>query len=234
MPTSHFSLISTNPWRMLLFGVLGCLLPIAIYIVSWELMNSDLHERYNYLYKLLLFPSIILGGVLTYAGYKLSSYKIEIEIDENGLREKITPLFFLLPKRNISTSWKEIASHSFTEDSKGKVLIIHLKNHRKLTIAQAYIINSSHDFDAFYKNFLSNIETYNNLNIDEEQVQAMPGFYQSKWGKFFAYILILLFLTVAFVPAFMGIHLNFWGGFRLCFFGMVTGLYVYRSLFTNQ
>ncbi|MBK6903300.1 MAG: hypothetical protein IPH04_10950 [Saprospirales bacterium] len=234
MPSTSFTFIATNPWRMLLFGVLGCLLPLAAYVITWEWLEGMLDEKYQEVSDWMLIPILLVSGIFTFFGFRYSSVYLTVDIDERGMLKKMKPRLFFLPRREVFIAWKELHDYTFTEDSRGKVLGIHLKDKRSWTISQAYVIDRSIDFDLFYQSFLQHLNDFNFQPGQKDQIAMGPDFYRSKWGKILAYLLLFLMVVVAILPIIRGEPMSGWQWFRLCFFEIAGGVYVYRSLIAKR
>lgn len=226
MAASSFSFLAAHPWRMLLFGVLGCLLPLAAYLISWGLLDGDLRGQYRQAFDWMLIPVLLLSGILTYLGFRFSSAFLTVGIDEKGMLKKIKPRLFFLPRREEFIAWEELREYSYTEDSRGKILKIRLKGGRAWTIAQVYALDRSAEYELFYQAFLLHIQGREQVAGEKEG----PDFYHSKKGRIIAWLLLFLMAVVAVLPIIRGEPMSGWQWFRLCFFEVAGGVYVFRSL----
>lgn len=235
---STFKINSINPWRMLLFGSLGVLLPITIYILLSEYKAKAFLTDYTEMIDLLFIPVLITSILGGYLGFKYSAYLVTININAEGLSETIKPGLFFLREKFVSCKWQEIATYSLTEDSKGKILEITLHSDRKISIGIAYVLNKSEIFDKFYSNYINHLTNYNQTLIAQKSTENIilksKGFYESKTAKIIAIILLTMMLIVIFIFLVSDKKTDLWYWFRLLFFELLGGAFVWRTLFTKS
>lgn len=236
MQENSFTISSIHPWRMLLFGSLGALIPIAAYLISLECMTEDFKSTNDMLLNLSFLAVMALSFLGAYCGFRFSGSKMELKINPTGLSISIHPRW-IFSKVNMATyRWEEMVNYSLTEDAKGKILEITLKGNRRITIGVAYVLKNEDHFDAFYAAFLSHMDRVNRHLTDSsgsemQVVHKTTGFYQSKQGKLWAWFLILLMTGVFILFIFSDKALKGWDWFRLVFFEAMAGYFVWRALF---
>ncbi len=148
-----YTINSIQPWRMLLFGVLGCLFPIVLFIISWNWWDEGFVARFPHFFDWMLLLTMILCAVFAYAGFKLSSMRLQVTIGDDGIKIRKKVKLPLVPADENFYAWNEVKTFKYTEDSKGKILSIFLHSGKRVTIAQAYVLDRSPHFDAFYETF---------------------------------------------------------------------------------
>jgi len=161
MEAAHtYTINSIHPWRMLLFGVIACLIPIVLFMMSWNWWNPQFTDQYPYFFDLLIIPVLVLSAALTYLGFRMSAVGILITLDSKGFNIQKNTHFPFIPKASVYKPWEEIIAYQYLEDNKGKILKIKLNDKSQITIAQAFVLGRSGDFDRFYASFANYYKPY--------------------------------------------------------------------------
>lgn len=231
MPQFTYSVNSINTWRMLLFGITGALLPIVVYIFALEFTPVDYRMTHKDIFSLLIIPVLALSVLGAWLGFKYSVLKTEIRVSDKGIAENIRPRLSFLPERKMTFGWQDISTYDLTEDSKGKILNIHLKNGHVISLGIAYVLNGSDDFDAFYSTFMEHLQNHSFDNTSQTPVTQSPDFYQSKSGRVFTWSLVTLMAGLLLLLILADKQLDAWDLTKLLFFGTMAGFFIRRSLF---
>ena len=151
---------SIKPTRMLVFGVVGCLLPIVVYISLTDKLIVWFSQR-DFILDILILPLLPLCAILSWLGFRLSADVMEISMDTNGMTVHVKPRFPLIDEKISKFKWDEIVAYRLGRDNRGNILRLYLRNGSEFTVAQAFIIDRGTDFDVFQLHFDIYAQLYN-------------------------------------------------------------------------
>lgn len=151
---------SIKPNRMLLFGVIGCLLPIVIYISLTDKLLVWFSQT-DFILDILILPLILICIIFAWLGFILSVDVMEIAMDTNGMTVHVKPRFPLLDEKISKFKWEDIIAYRLVRDNRGNILRLYLKNGSEFTIAQAFIVDRGTGFDVFQLHFDIYVQLYN-------------------------------------------------------------------------
>lgn len=151
---------SIKPTRILVFAIIGCLLPVVIYISLTDKLLA-LFSQTDAVLDILIIPLIPICIFFAWLGFRLSADVLEIAMDTNGMTVHVKPRFPLLDEKISKFKWEEIIAYRLVRDNKGNILTLYLRNGSEFIIEQAFIIDRGTGFDVFQLHFDIYVQLYN-------------------------------------------------------------------------
>lgn len=151
---------SIKPNRVLVFCIVGCLIPIVVYVSLTDKLLVWFSQT-DFVLDILVLPLIFICILFAWLGFILSVDVQEIAMDTNGMTVYVNPRFPLIDQKISKFRWEEIIAYKLIRDNKSNILKLYLRNGAEFSIAQAFIIDRGDGFDVFQLHFDIYVQLYN-------------------------------------------------------------------------
>lgn len=162
-------------------------------ILFKDVINKN-HDQKNLV--MILFIALFFG--VYYLARFVSTAIIQIKMDEIGIKITWAKQFFLQKRSDFEIEWVDISEFKIEPDRNWDKFKIISKYDNKFQILHNTDYDGKDDYSNFIKDFEIKVNEINSDNIESNDINKVPNFYESTSGLLFAIFLIisLVVLTI--------------------------------------
>jgi hypothetical protein len=150
---------------------------------------------------MILFIALIFG--VHYLARFISTAIIQIKMDELGIKITWAKQFFLQKRSDFEIEWIDISEFKIEPDRNWDKFKIISKYNNKFQIFHNTDYDGKDDYSNFIKDFEIKVRDINSDNIESNNINRVPNFYESTAGLLFAIFIIIsivvltIFMTIS-------------------------------------
>lgn len=159
-------------------------------IILFKDVLNEIHDQKNLV--MILIVALFFG--VYYLARFVSTAIIQIKMDELGIKITWAKQFFLQKRSDFKIEWIDISEFKIEPDRNWDKFKIISKNDNKFQILHNTDYDGKDDYSNFLKDFEIKVKEINSDNIESNDINRVPNFYESTAGLLFA-----IFLTISLV-----------------------------------
>jgi uncharacterized membrane protein YqjE len=166
------------------------------------LFKDVLNENHNQKNLVMILIVAFFFGVY-YLARLVSTAIIQIKMDELGIKIIWAKQFFLQKRSDFEIEWIDISEFKIEPDRNWDKFKIISKYDNKFQILHNTNYNGKDDYSNFIKDFEIKVKEINSDNIELNDINRVPNFYESTAGLLFAIFIIIslvvltIFMTIS-------------------------------------
>ncbi|SDX09142.1 hypothetical protein SAMN05444338_1077 [Flavobacterium degerlachei] len=146
---------------------------------------------------MILIVALFFG--VYYLARFVSTANIQIKMDELGIKITWAKQFLLQKRSDFEIEWIDIKEFKIEPDRNWDKFKIISKYYDKFEILHNTDYDGKDDYSDFIKDFETKVKEINSVNIESNNINRAPNFYESTLGLLFAIFLIIILLVLTIV-----------------------------------